>query len=91
LVALHAARLSVAGADVADVAWCRQRLTWPAAELDPPPLLTGDDLLRHGVPAGPLYRRLLSRLRDAQLDGQVTNRDEALGLVERLRAADGDA
>ena len=45
---------------------------WPIADrcsrtaglLDPPPLLTGDDLLAHGMPAGPKFRIILQRIRD---------------------------
>lgn len=82
LVALTAAVARVEGRDLQDVDWCRQMLARPRVELDPPPLLTGDDLLRHGVPAGPVYRDLLERLRDAQLDGRVRTRAEALSLVD---------
>ena len=32
-----------------------------ATVLDPPPLLTGDDLLAHGIPSGPQYKTLLQR------------------------------
>ena len=42
--------------------------------LDPPPLVTGDDLLRHGVLTGPIYRLLLDEVRRAQLDGDLDSR-----------------
>ena len=69
LLALHAAAVP-AGTD--DVAYCRSLLAQPREALDPPPLVTGDDLLAHGVPAGPKFRFLLQRIRDAQLDGRFT-------------------
>jgi len=84
LLSLLEAKVRADGGDLAEVAWCRARLTRPREELDPPPLLTGDDLLRHGVPAGPIYRRLLDGVRDAQLDEEIHTRAEALALVERL-------
>lgn len=86
LLALVEATLRAAGdlAALAEVDWCRQALGRPRAELDPPPLLTGDDLQRQGVPSGPIYRELLERLRDEQLDQRVRSREEALSLVERL-------
>ncbi len=56
----------------------------PPAELDPPPLMGGNDLMEHGVPKGAIYKFLLSRVRAAQLDGQVQTRAEALALVDRL-------
>jgi len=72
-----------------EVAWCRSVLERPRELLDPPPLLTGDDLIRHGVPTGPQYRVLLERVRDAQLDGEVQTKADALALVDRLLEEDG--
>lgn len=46
-----------------------------------PKLLRGRDLTTLGVPPGPLYRRLLAKVRDAQLAGTVHNRDEAINLL----------
>jgi len=66
------------------VAWCRLLLEQPRESLDPRPLVTGDDLLRHRIPAGPHFRLFLQQARDAQLDGQIRTREEALGLVQRL-------
>lgn len=84
LLALHAAIAEAAGREQRHVAFCRDRLRLPPGELNPPPLLTGDDLLRHGVPPGKLYKLLLDAVRDAQLDRTVGQRDEALALVDRL-------
>jgi tRNA nucleotidyltransferase/poly(A) polymerase len=85
LVDLHEAELQTTAADTAEVAWCRQVLQRPAAELDPSPLITGDDLLRHGVPTGPLYRTVLEAIRDAQLDGLIHTPADALAMADRLR------
>lgn len=85
LVAWLHARRTVDGGDLSDVEWGRQALGRPIEELDPPPLLTGDDLLQCGVPQGPAYRRLLAKIRAAQLDGRIQSRDQALALVGRLR------
>jgi poly(A) polymerase len=52
-------------------------------------VITGEDLLRHGIPPGPEYRALLQHVRDAQLDGEVRTKAEALELVDRLRGKDG--
>ena len=84
LVALQAARVAAGEASAPTVERCREYLAWPREKLDPPPLLTGDNLLAHGVPRGPLYRVLLEQVRDAQLEGHIANRDEALKLVDRL-------
>jgi tRNA nucleotidyltransferase/poly(A) polymerase len=91
LIALHAA-LAESGfkgagrsASKEDLEWCREKLALPAEQLDPPPLLTGDDLVAHGVPRGKTYQRLLQAVRDAQLEGTIHTRAEALKLVDRLR------
>jgi poly(A) polymerase len=84
LLALEEAALSAAGGDTSHVAWCRSLLQQPREVLDPPPLVTGDDLLRHGVPTGPVYRVLLEEVRRAQLDGEIHSRQEAMDLVDRL-------
>jgi tRNA nucleotidyltransferase/poly(A) polymerase len=92
LIALHAA-LAEAGFDRAnrttsaeDLAWCHEKLSLPPELLDPPPLLTGDDLLAHRVPRGKAYQWLLQAVRDAQLDEAIFTRAEALELVDRLRS-----
>jgi len=48
--------------------------------------LTGHDLRALGVQQGPVYGRLLRRLRDARLDGEVQTPDEERALVLRLLA-----
>ncbi|MGD9723077.1 MAG: CCA tRNA nucleotidyltransferase [Pirellulales bacterium] len=88
LVALHEALALAAGRDTAHVAYCRARLALPPAELNPPPLMTGDDLIAHGVPRGKHYQRLLDAVRDAQLEGRVANRTAALALVDDLLKQD---
>ncbi|HEX6289818.1 MAG TPA: hypothetical protein VFZ66_11535 [Herpetosiphonaceae bacterium] len=48
-----------------------------------PALLSGDDLRARGIAPGPIYRDLLHELRQAQLGGTITTRDEALGWLAR--------
>jgi poly(A) polymerase len=66
-------------------AHCRRLLSQPRETLDPPPLLTGNDLLASGIPSGPWYKMILDRIRDAQLDGEVRSKAEAAALAETLR------
>ena len=40
-------------------------------ELHPHPILTGNDLIRMGYTPGPVFREILSSLRDAQLENRV--------------------
>lgn len=83
LALAEAVALSGSG-DAGEIAWCRSKLAQPCEALNPPPLLTGDDLIRHGVPAGPAYRTILRRVRDAQLDQEVHTKADALAMVDRL-------
>ncbi len=50
----------------------------PRDEIDPPPLVTGNDLLAAGVLAGPALGATLARIRMLQLDGEITTRDQAI-------------
>ncbi len=56
--------------------------------------ITGDDLRMMGLKPGPLFGKLLTRLREAWLDGEITNRTEERAYLERLIAEetghDGD-
>jgi tRNA nucleotidyltransferase/poly(A) polymerase len=67
-------------------AWLTAQLARPRAEIDPPPLLSGDDLVGLGIARGPAVGDVLKRLRRMQLDGGISSRDEALAIA---RAAAG--
>lgn len=56
---------------------CRAKLSLSEHELNPPPLLDGNDL-RQLLPPGPAFRGILTAVRDAQLDGQLATKQEAL-------------
>lgn len=51
----------------------------------PPPLVTGEDLIRLGRKPGPDFRRLLEEVYDAQLEGRVATREDALELLRRQK------
>ena len=62
----------------------RQRLAeTPPEEIRPRPLITGHDLLAMDYRAGPLFREILAAVEDAQLEGRVTTREQAIELVRR--------
>ena len=88
LLALLEAKAAAAGRTSDDAAYCRELLQQPRERLDPPPLLSGDDLIVHGVPRGKRYARLLRAVRDAQLDGAISTKEDALKLVDRLMSSD---
>jgi tRNA nucleotidyltransferase/poly(A) polymerase len=85
LVSLYAA---IAGPNDAALAFVRERLAWPPEKLNPPLLVDGSDLVRHGLSPGPEFARLLEAIRDAQLLGQVSSPREAMALVDQIRAGE---
>jgi poly(A) polymerase len=53
----------------------------PPEELKPPRVLTGRDLIAAGYHPGPRFSEMLQAVEDAQLEGAVRTRDEALAWV----------
>lgn len=53
----------------------------PPEEVRPARLVSGDDLKALGLQPGPAFKEILQNLEDAQLEGRIRNRDEALELV----------
>jgi poly(A) polymerase len=68
-------------------------LIWPlweeltqlqTTDFNPPPLMTGDDLTAAGLKPGPVFKRVLDAVYDAQLEDRVRTKDEALQLALKL-------
>jgi poly(A) polymerase len=55
----------------------------PADQVRPRPLLTGHDLIRAGYKPGPEFKAMLAAVEDAQLEGRLQNREQAMELVRR--------
>jgi len=55
----------------------------PAEQLKPKPLVTGADLIAEGYTPGPLFSEILGAVEDAQLEGRMASREQALELVRR--------
>jgi tRNA nucleotidyltransferase (CCA-adding enzyme) len=53
------------------------------------PALTGDDLLRMGIPPGPRIKEILQKLHEARLDGKVTTKQGEVELVRKERGIKG--
>jgi poly(A) polymerase len=53
----------------------------PAEQIRPKPLLTGDDLIQAGYKPGPEFKDMLTAVEDAQLEGSISTKEEALSLV----------
>lgn len=85
LLSLLRAKLLATDADLHPVLFCAEYLErTPQAELNPVPLITGDDLKTLGQAPGPRFREILEQIRDAQLDNSIATRDEALGLARQM-------
>jgi len=80
----------VVDGSTAEIEFCREKLALPKDQLNPPPLVTGDDLKQLGVRPGPAYRKLLDAVRDAQLDGKIRTRIEAIQRMEDWRQSLAD-
>lgn len=62
--------------------WLRARLSQlERLPIAPPPLITGDDLTAAGLTPGPLFKRVLEAVYDAQLEGRVTTRENAMAMA----------
>ena len=72
---------------LAPLDWCEEKLRQPRDVLNPAPLVTGDDLLRLGMAAGPELGTLLRDLRDYQLLGHLADRAAALQYAQAALAA----
>ncbi len=85
LVALSRIRTLAENRDLSSVVFCEEYLQHtPREVIDPPPLLTGDDLVSQGLKPGPHFKDFLDFIRDAQLDEQIATPEEAAALLTQL-------
>jgi len=61
-----------------------------AEEINPPPLITGKEILAMGIPPGRAVGRILDAIRVAQLDGTVQTQAEALAMAKKLAIEGGE-
>jgi len=54
---------------------------WSADDVAPAPLVSGDDLIGMGFSPGPLFKEILSRVEDEQLDGHLSTTQQAKDFV----------
>jgi poly(A) polymerase len=87
LAAVHRADALASWGDLTDYDYVMaRRRAMPEEEADPEPLITGRDLIEMGYEPGPLFGRVLDKVRDAQLDGEITTPAEARAMARRLAA-----
>jgi poly(A) polymerase len=56
--------------------------TTPAEEIRPSPLLSGQDLIALGYQPGPRFKEILAAVEDAQLEGKLHSREEAVEWIK---------
>ncbi len=82
---LHRLDCLASHGDLSNYYFCRKKLRQFKKEekiLKPPRLITGDDLIEMGLAPGPRFKEILEALEDAQLEGLVTDREQALSWVK---------
>ena len=55
----------------------------PLEAIRPTPLITGRDLIEAGYAPGPRFKEVMTAVEDAQLEGRLTSREEAMEFVRR--------
>ncbi len=83
LLALHRTLALATTGNTEHVDYCEYYLkAEPSGPINPPPLLTGHDLVRHGLKPGAEFAPILNQVRDAQLEGELQTKQAALDWVD---------
>lgn len=85
LLELMRVQTTAVGRHADSVEFCEEFLRrTPSNELDPPALLTGDDLIADGLRPGKQFQQILETVRDAQLNGEICSKSDAVQFVRQL-------
>lgn len=80
---LHRLDVSASHRDLSLHEFVKEKLeNTPEEEIRPEPLITGSDLIEHGWKPGPQFKTILQAVEDAQLEGALRTREEAISFVE---------
>jgi poly(A) polymerase len=83
-LALHRADCLASHGDLRTYEFAREKLAAiPPENMRPSRLVKGDDLIAAGYQPGPKFREILNAVEDAQLEGRLPSKDEALEFVRR--------
>ena len=83
-MALHRADCLASHRNLSTYEFLRQKLAEiPPEKMRPSALVTGDDLIAAGHVPGPKFREILTAVEDAQLEGRLLSRDQAIEFVHR--------
>ena len=84
-LALHRVDCLSSHGELDNYAFCKTALeTLEPEQIRPVPLINGRDLIAMGQKPGPAFKLVLRAVEDAQLEGRVTRRDEALALAVQV-------
>jgi poly(A) polymerase len=87
LLALHRADTLASTGDTEHIDYCEFYLeTQPSGPINPPALLSGHDLVRHGLQPSARFASILEKIREAQLERHVQSKREALEWVDHFNA-----
>jgi poly(A) polymerase len=71
--------------DLSDYNYCQEMFSkLTQEEVKPKPLINGLDLIALGLKPGPLFREILTKIEDEQLEGNLKTKEEALEKVKSL-------
>jgi poly(A) polymerase len=74
--------------DLTRIAWLQEQFaSLQTQPLAPPPLLNGDELVAAGYRPGPLFKKVLDDVYDAQLEDRISGKEEAMAMARRQLAA----
>lgn len=77
--------------DLSNYEFCTNKLAEVSVEeMRPQPLINGRDLIAMGLEPGPIFGIILSAVEDAQLEGSITTREQALALARDEAERSGD-
>ena len=80
---LHRLDCSASHGDLTLYEFAKEKLeNTPEQEIRPLPLITGHDLIQHGFKPGPEFRSVLRAVEDAQLEGALHTREDAISFLE---------
>ena len=83
-LALHRADCLASHGDLRTYEFVNEKLSAiPPETMRPSRLVKGDDLIAAGYQPGPRFREILDAVEDAQLEGRLPSKDEALEFVRR--------
>lgn len=90
LLRLERTAALIEGKSTAPFQWMETFLeSTPPECINPPELLNGKDLLRLGYSQGPKFKIWLNAIREAQLNGDISTREQALEMLQHLATLPG--